>query len=171
MFWGEKSDLGVKSGFVVGKMPSFLDESEIWVEKVSSMEEKRGPEGKKRSYFWEKSGVFERRDRSFGEEWYGVGRKMVMSLGEKWYFARKSCIFSGEMSHDARRKGPMFWRKVAFGRETVLFWRENLHVVEKKGAREGNVVFLESKQHCIWQARSHVLWRAVVFSGERVLFR
>ncbi len=65
MFWGEKSDLGVKSGFVVGKMPSFLDESEIWVEKVSSMEEKRGPEGKKRSYFWEKSGVFERRDRSF----------------------------------------------------------------------------------------------------------
>ena len=96
---------------------------------------------------------------------------MVMSLGEKWYFARKSCIFSGEMWHDARRKGPMFWRKVAFGRETVLFWRENLHVVEKKGAREGNVVFLESKQHCIWQARSHVLWRAVVFSGERVLFR
>ena len=75
------------------------------------------------------------------------------------------------MSHDARRKGPMFWRKVAFGGETVLFWRENLHVVEKKGAREGNVVFLESKQLCIWQARSHVLWRAVVFSGERVLFR
>jgi len=134
VFWGEKSDLGVKSGFVVGKMPSFLDESEIWVEKVSSMEEKRGPEGKKRSYFWEKSGVFERRDRSFGEEWYGVGRKMVMSLGEKWYFARKSCIFSGEMWHDARRKGPMFWRKVAFGGETVLFWRENLHVVEKKGS-------------------------------------
>ena len=81
---------------MVGKMPSFLDESEIWVEKVSSMEEKRGPEGKKRSYFWEKSGVFERRDRSFGEEWYGVGRKMVMSLGEKWYFAAKMSYFLGE---------------------------------------------------------------------------
>ena len=78
-----------------------LDESEIWVEKVSSMEEKRGPEGKKRLHFWEKvaflrgeivvleksgmvweekwsclwekSGVFERRDRSFGEEWYFLG--------------------------------------------------------------------------------------------------
>ena len=83
MFWGEKSDLGVKSGFVVGKMPSFLDESEIWVEKVSSMEEKRGPEGKKQSYFWEKSGVFERRDRSFGEEWYGVYEEKWSCLWEK----------------------------------------------------------------------------------------
>ncbi len=89
MFWGEKSDLGVKSGFVVGKMPSFLDESEIWVEKVSSMEEKRGPEGKKRSYFWEKSGVFERRDRSFGEEWYGVGRKSGILQGRAVYFQEK----------------------------------------------------------------------------------
>ena len=97
VFWGEKFDLGVKSGFVVGKMFFFFDESEIWVEKVLFMEEKRGFEGKKRSYFWEKSGVFERRDRSFGEEWYGVGRKMVMFLGEKWYFVRKSCIFLGEM--------------------------------------------------------------------------
>lgn len=95
MFWGEKSDLGVKSGFVVGKMPSFLDESEIWVEKVSSMEEKRGPEGKKQSYFWEKSGVFERRDRSFGEEWYGVkksghvfGRKVVFCKEELYIFRR-----------------------------------------------------------------------------------
>ena len=96
---------------------------------------------------------------------------MVMSLGEKWYFARKSCIFSGEMSHDARRKGPMFWRKVAFGRETVLFWRENLHVVEKKGsARRKRRLF--GKQTALYLAgEKSCLWRAVVFSGERVLFR
>ena len=36
-----------------------------------------------------------------------------------------------------------------FGERICMLWR-------KKGAREGNVVFLESKQLCIWQARSHV---------------
>ncbi len=80
---GEKSDLGVKSGFVVGKMPSFLDESEIWVEKVSSMEEKRGPEGKKQSYFWEKSGILQGRAVYFQEKCGMMREGRALCSGEK----------------------------------------------------------------------------------------